>query len=98
MHPAARLYIHEALILLKGQSIDIVLPVIAQYLRSKCIGMGDAAAPVESEETGESLYDVDGISPGGQIYANTELGKYVSRGECNARIQLRTTVTVWRKV
>ena len=49
---------------------------------------------MESEEMAGSPYDVDGISPGGQIYANTELGKYVSRGERHARRQLRTTVTV----
>ena len=44
--------------------------------------MGDI--PASSEEApskGPSLYDAGGLSPGGQVYTNTEIGKYIYGGE-----------------
>ena len=46
--------------------------------------MGDVPMEENQEATG-TPYDVDGLSPGGQVYANTELGKYVYRGKRTAR-------------
>ena len=45
------------------------------------MAMGDVPVGEEAEEATGTLYDVDGLSPGGQVYANTELGKYVYRGK-----------------
>lgn len=42
--------------------------------------MGDI--PSDSPPSkGPSLYDTGGISPGGQVYTSTEIGKYVYGGE-----------------
>lgn len=42
--------------------------------------MGDIPGDSPPSE-GPSLYDTGGISPGGQIYTNTEIGKYIYGGE-----------------
>lgn len=51
---------------------------------SAVVDMGDVPMEENQEATG-TPYDVDGLSPGGQVYANTELGKYVYRGKRTAR-------------
>lgn len=47
--------------------------------------MGDVPIEENQEAATGTPYDVDGLSPGGQVYANTELGKYMYRGKRTVR-------------